>query len=133
MLFFQLFNDSGLSNARSLISCSPTFPWQEVGKKPSYADAVQMAPLSGANKVPIGARSSSSQGPNQHKQDKFLANPNGARKSVFQRVQFPQQLPQRGPPKSSWRPKRVLSSVDQSRSVHPIHSSVLHSADASQN
>lgn len=32
-LFFQLFNDSGLAFACSHSSCSPIFPWHEVGKK----------------------------------------------------------------------------------------------------
>lgn len=129
-LFFQLFNDSGLAFARSHSSCSPVFPWQEVGKKRSYADAVNQPPLSGANTVKIGAQLHSKKSSGNRTSAHLLTGANrvsaGVR-HIHSRVQGTsgpfhsssgeQQLlhPRPGPDrtkKSFWRPKGVLSGRD---------------------
>lgn len=85
-LFFHLFNDSGLSFARSHTSCSPVFPWEEVGKKPSYDETVQNVRLTGANSVPV---SSKSVGTSSRSSCKQLQGSSPLRKSVFDHIQFP--------------------------------------------
>lgn len=79
-LFFQLFNDSGLSFARSRSSNDPVFPWLEAGKKKSLAVAgIKRSVLTGANKIPVGSHSLGNV--------ERSANPN--HKSVFERLHFP--------------------------------------------
>lgn len=127
-LFFQLFNDSGIAFARVNIDCSPVFPWKEVGKAVSYADAVQNPLLSGANKVPVGSRSVSKRWPSgnpplsgantvtigtkSHSTRQLGAS--FPRSSVFKRIQFPQQLDPRKSFRSTWIQKPGPSSVHPS-------------------
>jgi len=77
-MFFLLFNEHGLSVARSLIDNSPKFPWVEVKHRRSYADVVALGSrhLTSANAVPINGKRSS------------MASSN-IRRSVFKRIQFP--------------------------------------------
>lgn len=80
-LFFQLFNDSGLSFARSHICSKPVFPWVEVKKKFSFADKARLPAkvLTGANSIPLGSSVGSPR----------MVVPRHQRASVFDRIIFP--------------------------------------------
>jgi hypothetical protein len=81
-LFFQLFNDSGLSFARMHISCLPVFPWEKVSNRRSFA-----AVVTGANAIPVSDNAS------RLLKEHVLS----ARKSVFERLQFPSKAPRVAP------------------------------------
>lgn len=126
-LFFQLYNDSGIAFARARTDCAPVFTWQEVGKKASYSEIVQNAPLNAANSVHSGSHPSAKMRPPRYDSVKLplsRANSvqlgswpsstqqivrNAPRISVFKRIQFPRRSNAARSGKSAWKPKRTQS------------------------
>lgn len=94
-LSFHLFNEAGLSSARTFSSGLPVYPWVEVSKKSSYAEVAAKpavfpsstkqisvrrpaVPLSGANKIPVRTPPA-----------RQFAAPRVHGKSFFDRLSFP--------------------------------------------
>lgn len=79
--FFQLFNESGLSLARSHVSNEVVSPWIDVGQKHSGSNSSsRLNVLTGANAIPLNPQAQKVNG-------RFQA-PRSHRRTVFDRLQF---------------------------------------------